>query len=76
MKNKEETVKVTVVVELPKKAKDLLEDFAKRVNTTVEGIFLESITATVTNFYNGGFCEIWTNKLKHLAKEIEEQFDC
>lgn len=76
MDKKGETVKVTVVVDLPKKAKDLLDAFAKHVNTTVESIFLESIMATVTNFYNGGFCEVWTCELEGLAKEIEEQFDC
>jgi len=72
----EETVKVTVVVELPKKAKDLLEEFAKRVNTTVEAIFLENIRAAVSNFYQGGFYEVWENEATGLAKEIEKQFDC
>jgi len=74
--SKEETVKVTVVVEMPKKAKDLLEEFAKRVNTTVEAIFLENIMAAVSNFYNGGFYEAWTNEIMDLTKEIEKQFDC
>lgn len=74
--NKEETVKVTVTVELPKKAKDLLEDFAKRVNTTIEEVFATSIRDVLSNFYGGDFYTAWTKEAVDLAKQIEKQFDC
>ena len=71
----EETVKVTITVEVPKKAKELLEKFAETTNTTLEDIFLENIGAALRSFYSGGFYEVWT-KADLLARDTEKQFDC
>ena len=71
-----EPVAITVTVEVPKPAKELLEKFAKSTNTTLETIITENIMAQLTNFYNGGFYQAWTREAKDLAQEIEQQFDC
>ena len=74
--SKKETVTRTVTVELPKKANDLLEDFAKLAGETVETIFREHLLSVLSNFYNGDHFSYWMEEATKLAKEIEKQFDC
>ncbi len=58
----EETMKVTITVEMPKKVHDFLSDFAKLGGTTLNDILKDETETLIKNFYQGGFYEGWNEK--------------
>jgi len=59
MSEKEETVKVTVTIELPKKVHEILEAFAKFCDVSLEEILLDQLEPDVRGFYQGEMFQNW-----------------
>jgi len=70
----EETVKLTVIVELPKRVHDFLSDFAKFAGTTLKDLLNEEMESTIKNFYQGGFYQDWS-KDAFKNRGVSEYFE-
>ena len=57
--SKNETVKVTVTVEIPKKVHKLLEDFAAFAGVSIEDILKDELEKTLPGFWQNEMFQTW-----------------
>jgi len=78
--SKEETVKVSVTVELPKNVHDVLERFAAFVGVPLEEILREDLERDIPGFYQSDTFDEWFRKALRshgVAKyfQVQESFE-
>lgn len=58
----EETVKVTLTIELPKNVQKFLEAFAAFVGISLEDMLKDELETDIESFYQGGYFEGWSKR--------------